>query len=107
MRKKREEERKGEKKMKRREEEGRREKKREKERKIEKKRYKERNREKKRQKRKKKREFFSKERQLCPGTILFNLHSILKKKKLNILAEMLEISKSACRCGYTMIDHRH
>ena len=35
-----------------------------------------------------------KKRQICSGSIIINLHSILKKKKLNILAEMLKISKS-------------
>ena len=35
-----------------------------------------------------------KERKTYPGSIIINLHSILKKEKLNILAEMLEISKS-------------
>ena len=43
--------------------------------------------------REKKRENREKEREKCPGSTFINLHSIFK---INILAEMLEISKSGC-----------
>ena len=54
---------------------------REKERKEREKNEREKNREKKKEK----------ERKRCPGSIIINLHSIRKKKKLCILAEMLKI----------------
>ena len=52
-------------------------------------------RQKKREKREKRRE---KERRTCPGSIIINLHSAInsQKDKLNILAELLKISKSCC-----------
>ena len=69
-----------------------------KERKREKKREKERERERERN-REKERNRERKERKRCSGSIIINLHSILKKEKLNILVEMLKISKSGCCCG--------
>ena len=63
-------------------------------------REKERKREKIEKKREKKRGKGRKREKRCPGSIIFNLHQIHRKTTLNILAEMLEISKSGCGSIY-------